>query len=99
MNSPANRRSTDPDPIESATLTCLSQSGKGWYFQFVMRFRAPNKRQTACCVPVRRMVAAFELRFGRGLVSNSILKGGQVVRPNGAEPVHLVPSENRFSII
>ena len=92
MNSPANRRSTDPDPIESATLTCLSQSVKGWYFQFVMRSRVSNTRSTACYVPVRRMVAAFELRCGQGLVCNKILKRGRVVRPNGAEPVHLSPS-------
>ena len=92
MNSPADRRPTDPDPIESATLTCLSQSVKGWYFQFAMRSRVPNKRSTACCVPVRRMIAAFELRCGQGLVCHKILKRGRVVRPNGAKLVHLSPS-------
>ena len=92
VNSPANRRSTDQDPTEIATLTCLSQSVKGWYFQFVVRSRVSTKRSTACCVPVRRMVAAFEPRCGQGLVCNKILKRGRVARPNGAEPVHLSPS-------
>ena len=79
-------------PIESATLTCLSQSGKGWYFQFVMRSRVSSKCPTACCAPVRRMTAAFELRFGQELVCDKILKGGRGVKPNGAESVSLSPS-------
>ena len=65
---PITHCQTDRARIESATLTCLSQSGKGWYFQFLRPSGAPKQVLAITRLPLCSLPAGSSLSWIRDLV-------------------------------